>query len=614
MSRQFNVQGGSASDSVAEAGGGGVAGIFQHGVKALQPGARDRDVYVRILPAFDPHLALHDQSYRQSVGEYRLRDGQIDSDTKSEAFTPWYLQVIAYTYLGNTKEGILSPLTLKGMGGVSLEECACPIHDLYQKARNSDRPDWKALAFAEKEADRRDIALPFQPVHVLFNALWTVGNKGWEQGVFMLKTTGLKHLKTQLCWPARADSAPLDRNWPHYLLGDVTNPETGLTARVYKSQVGTVETYCAHMTMEDFKSTGCQVMPVGPQQLQNRRILGSDETLKLLTYQEIVDWVLYDGFLPRDLVREACGARANIPASDPPTYATASLPPQQHALPQHSAASPHAPQGYGAPQGAPPMGLPQQGYGAPQGAPPMGLPQQAPVPQQAPAPQQSYAPLPTGAPAALPSWATATAAAAPAAPAPSPGPLPAEAKQSIDPGKRYAVFHEGKQQEGTWQEVVQWFTTAQPPMVGVQVRPTDLTQDWQPIENLLGGGTTSPQAAPLSAAPAHSSMGAPSQALTTAQSYNGLPASPAAPALPQAHSDGDYIPGVDQPQNGPLPGVAFVADAQPVPLGAPSSGSAAGPLSPEEMARFEYLRSIGPAAMQPREVGELALLSARMGG
>jgi hypothetical protein len=568
---------------------------------------------------------VHDQSYRLSVGEYRLRDGQVDSDTKSEAFTPWYLQVIAYTYLGNTKEGILSPLTLKGMGGVSLEECACPIHDLYQKARNSDRADWKALAFAEKEADRRDIALPFQPVHVLFNALWSVGNKGWEQGVFMLKTTGLKHLKTQLCWPARADCAPLDPRWPHYLLGDVTNPETGLTARVYKSQVGTVETYCAHMTMEDFKSTGCQVMPIGAPQLQNRRILGSDETLKLLTYQEIVDWVLYDGFLPRDLVREACGARANIPAGDPVTYAAASLPPQQHALPQHGAAPQHAPQGYGAPQGAPPMGLPQQGYGAPQGAPPMGLPQQgygAPqgLPPQGPAqgsfiPQAQAPTLPGGAPQqhpaqqALPTWAAATAASQ----APTPGPLPAEASQTVDPGKRYAVFHEGKQQEGTWQEVVQWFTSAPTPLVGVVARPTDLTQDWQPIENLLGSGTPPSQIAPLSAAQAPSSMGAPSPGHPGAPAYSAPPASPAAPQLPQ-HNDGDYLPGVDQPQAGPLPGVAYVADQQPVPMGAPVSMAASGPLSPEEVARFEHLRTIGPAAMQPREVTEFAMLSARVGG
>lgn len=643
MPREFdNMQGGHASDAIGD--GGNALGIdfFQPGVSAFMPGSRDRDCVVRILPAFDINLSYNDQAYPVSFMDYRLSTGERDKETGTEAFSPWYFQCIGYPYLGNSKTGILSPKTLEQLGGaISIEDTACPIFDCQQKARNSENPQWKALTEGE---DKRGADLPYKTTLVLMNALWSVAGKDWNQGIYISKHLGLAQLKTMLSWQLTINSQPLSSNpnWQKYLFGDVTHPNEGLLAKVFLSQVGSVSTYCLHFSGEQFTQKGVQQLPIGEYQLQQRHILGSSKTLKLLTYQEIVDWILQDGFLPHELVQAACGQRANVPERAPIRYdaQSTSLPPQQPAnFP--GAQLPVGPMSTGPdPNQKVQMKIGDQVYEnslkdtkdwiaqnpaqqvlvkpsdnthdfmPPNQSPLFAVPQPQ---QQGPASgifgaltQQFGFPGMTGqAPPQAPGMAAIPQQqqAPPQAPPQAPGGLPS-------PGSMGGV----------------------PALPGAPAGNMPALPGASPQGAPAHPMTTAPPQAPGFAPEAPGNMAAgppPSQAPSlpgmAPSHFGGQPAaaSPAAPTIPDPNQQ-DGIPGLSPANGGPpvqpapqsqpgVPAVATASDPQPTPMGAPASGSA-GPLTPEEQQELATLQARAGGQgdpLQPAEVARFAELNHR---
>jgi hypothetical protein len=607
MARSFGIlPGGSASDTLTEGGNSSGIDFFMPGITAYMPGSKDRDIYVRIKPAFDYHMSPADAAYRTSVAPYRYTEPEyVDRATGQPMFTPWYLTAIAYPYFGNSKQGLVSPLTLQGLGAdLRPDEMACPIFDCQQKARNSDRTDWKGLT---EGSDRSGAVLPYKTAVVFYNAMMTYNGKPQFDGIFISKPTALEMLKAQLDWPLVHGMPPLtespDSPFARYLFGDFTHPILGLVAKVWLTESKTnksQKTYAMHLSGKDFSRDGMLPAPLGNDMnavmasLAQRHVLGSDQTLKIMTYQELVDFLVFDGAVPYELILQACSGRANVPPPPKASYGagSTSLPTlQQFPQQQHQAMTDnparlmhvqHQGQVFEVPLGElrnwlasagdalilvkpadnahdfmphasspvvnPPLALPAQSQALPQPVQPFGgaAPQQ-PVQPFGAAPQQAYQQAPIqSTPAPLGGGQMAPAAGnpfggggqmAPAAAVPTGGASPQQANP---------------------------FGAAQPAAAPF-------------------GGAAPQQANPFGAAMANVAPAQPAQ--PAAVPYVG------AAMQPQGNpfASGDEIPGLAPAAAGPS--VAFVADAQPVPTGVPSAGAAAGPLSPAELEELRALEA-----------------------
>jgi hypothetical protein len=604
MSRSFGIlPGGSASDTLTEGGNSSGIDFFKPGVTAYMPGSKDRDIFVRIKPSFDYRMAPNDAAYKTSVAPYRYVEQEyVDRATGQPMFTPWYLTAIAYPYFGNSKQGLVSPLTLQGLGAdLRPDEMACPIFDCQQKARNSDRPDWKALT---EGSDRSGAVLPYKPAIVIYNASMSYNGKPPFEGIFISKTTALEMLKEQLDWPLVHGMQPLaesaDSPWAKYLFGDFTHPIHGLAAKVWLTESKTnkaQKTYAMHLSGKDFSRDGMIAAPLGRDMnqvmtaLASRHVLGSDQTLKIMTYQELVEFLVFDGCLPHELIMQACSGRANVPAAPKAAYATGatSLPsPQQSFQPQAPADNParmmhvqHQGQVFEVPLGELRNWLQQQAPDAavmvkpadnahdwvqhsasPVVHPPLMLPAQSALPQAQPA---------FGGMAGMGVGAVPAYQAAPPA-SPFGGGAAAPAASPFGGGAAPAA------------------TMAQPaggnPFSGAAA----------PAASPFGGGAA-PTTSPFGNAMAV--VAQPPQVVTGATAQpQGNPFSVGGGA--------DDIPGIPA-----TPSVAFVADVQPTPTGVPVSGAEVGPLSPAEVAELTALEAKGNEELSPQETMRLLELSGR---
>lgn len=554
------------------------------------PGSKDRDVFVRIKPAFDYHLSPADATYRTSVAPYRYTEAEyVDRATGTPMFTPWYLTAIAYAYFGASKQGIISPLTLQGLGAdLPLDEMACAIFDCQQKARNSDRPDWKALT---EGSDRSGPVLPYKSAIVLYNASISYNGKAPFDGIFISKPTALETLKDQLDWPLVHGMQPLteDPNSPfaRYLFGDFTHPVYGLAAKVWLTEGKTnkaMKSYCMHLSNKEYSRDAMIQAPLGNDMqsinnsLHSRHILGSDQTLKIMTYQEMVDFLVFDGAVPYELILQACSGRANVPPPPRASYGTGStsLPqvgqfPQTHqagaALPdnptrmmhiQHQGQIFQVPLGelrnwLAASDDASILVKPADNAHdwTPHGSSPIVHP-----PLALPGPAMGQ-PLTHGSPFGSPGVDLGNGAAAgfgAGAPATSGGnPFGATSPAAQSFGQAASPFAQ---------------QAAAAPMQQAAPQAAPQVMQGQPQGgNPFAAGGSAPATNPFGAA-----MGAVSQ--------------------PQSNpfaGETDGIPGLRPENGGPTgPSVATVGGAQPTPVGVPTSGIS-GPLTPEEAAELQAL-------------------------
>jgi len=274
---------------------------------------KNSEMLVRLLPVHDLSIDADDAAFASSVASYRV-PGKTDEESGSESFSAFFVRVLAHPFWGNSNVGMVSPETLARLSPDRLPpaETADPIVDCYWAARNSEREEWKALT--AKQPGQFQPVLRKPQIHVFFNALVQRNGEEWKQGILVLKQAGLDHLIEQLNWrqPAGEDPIHTQEAWGRYLLGDVTDPEEGLVARVTLTDVGSISSYALHYTERPYEARGVRRMPVDEDVLRRRRDLGSDRTLKILTYQEMVDIMVADGCLPLELIREACGNLAQV--------------------------------------------------------------------------------------------------------------------------------------------------------------------------------------------------------------------------------------------------------------------------------------------------------------
>ena len=319
MSRSFNLPGGSAGSSNMGRRGP-KTGFFQNGVRhAFASG--DRDIKGRILPAFDTSMSREDKAFSRSWVPYRnlaADPSEYDEDTKSPPFSGWFQVFKGYRFFGKSSDSFISPLTLRG--AVPDSESRCPVFDCFMKAKKAEPGSaWAALLKSDK-GDKNDRGiLPAPSVLAAVNMYMSSEKGDWENAVFTMPQASLIDLKTKLCvLTPRSMPEPYDPDFPDFLFGDITNPKTGLLVTGTKLTLATnnaIKYNGFRIGRSDQKLDGAAPKAVSDDILARRWELMSDKTLKILTYQEIVNLLLDDGALPVDLIQEACSEFADVNVS-----------------------------------------------------------------------------------------------------------------------------------------------------------------------------------------------------------------------------------------------------------------------------------------------------------
>ena len=297
-------------------------GFFHPGVNAITLQAKNT-YGMRLLPAFDLNIQdIYSDEFKLSVSSYRNPD-QLDPDTRLPVFSSWYYIFKGYKFLGNGKEQFLSPLNrhLRDTAGVD------PIYDCYRMVKQSKNPDWAYLIEKPKnpKLDGYQI-LNYPSRFMLANAIVQIGkDKTLENRIVVSSASTLDMLKATLnllC--PKVVTEIVDPNWPDLLYGDVTSLDHGLWATVKSTTItgnaAGLQVPGFHFSDQHDRLVNHYKFPINPNDewgqsvLRGRYNIGDDTNVtKIWTAEEILDFMVHDGFLPYDLIYDACSKHWEVP-------------------------------------------------------------------------------------------------------------------------------------------------------------------------------------------------------------------------------------------------------------------------------------------------------------
>jgi hypothetical protein len=276
---------------------------------------------VRLLPAFDRSLTPGTDEFKLSALPYRDRDN-VDPSSGHPKFTDFYFVVKGYNFLGNDKGSYISPLTLERRDARGVD----PLHDIHYTAAASQNPDWKRLS--EKPTNFKDdgysAIIPKYKRFTIANAIVEIEKTGQiENRLVVFGSACLDMLKLELnkYRPAIVKEVA-DPDWDSYLFGDVTHPLYGTWATVKKTVFNTTSGMSDagfHFSLKADTLNGRTAYPLegdwGSDMLKGRYdIKDLEKVTRIWTAEEILDFIVADGFVPYELIQEACGNRWTIPA------------------------------------------------------------------------------------------------------------------------------------------------------------------------------------------------------------------------------------------------------------------------------------------------------------
>lgn len=262
-----------------------------------------------------------------------------------------------------------------------------PLQDIVAAASQESSP-WHHLTKEGSVPNSKYPLLQWASTKCVFNVK-AVNSKDMggmpKQGLAFFSKTLLVEFQRLMNIPRMAGQVPVPRDpeWPDYLYGDVTNPNRPVEFRTLQRSNPTNETQ--KYTGVAFGSNEVNLMgvvssPVITQEELNNRINIFDPTIyNILSYQELLDKLVADNWIPAELVKLACGAKGNIGG------------PQHTGQPemayQQPAAAPYVPQAQ-----VPNYG-PSVGHHAPAAAAAPYTPQAAAAPYTPPAPAADSLPM-----------------------------------------------------------------------------------------------------------------------------------------------------------------------------------------------------------------------------
>jgi hypothetical protein len=324
MSRQFNAMGGSAADQASRSGK--KIGLFHKGIDVLFPSSK-KFIEGRILPSRDHTMNKADGDYLKSWIPYRDAALGVDSKTNQPVFTGFYNFLKMFTFFGNNGEHIVSPVSLRSFAmadgaTISPEEWACPISDIHngikadiQQGRLSEEYEYLIKRPEGKPGPGTPRwKVPYPSTKGILNFWGHDGDGKYKSSILVVTQTAIENLQKILNAYQRAGVEPIDPDWPNYLYGDITNPDNGLMVSVVMKTTDTGNKFSGFQLSPngDDSLDGLQKRQVPANVMESRHDLGSSDTIKILSYQELVDFLVMDRDIPVDIIKKYCGHMANI--------------------------------------------------------------------------------------------------------------------------------------------------------------------------------------------------------------------------------------------------------------------------------------------------------------
>ena len=296
--------------------------FFQDGVHSFTP-SQKKTFVGRILPGFDWSLPVGTPEFQQGYTPYRDAS-QIGEDNQA-LFNSFFIRVPCYSFFGKASSRFLSPSVRKYMvGDYDPSDMWDPVQDIRNVAVNHSDPTIKALTKKE-EGKIGNPTIPYPGWKCFYNFYGhDISNEDWKNAVVVVPSNGGKDLGEKLSEWRPAQENILDKNWPNYLYGDITDPQTGLTVTA-KQIPGTPQSFGGFAIVQGKHKTaqGARPQAVSDEVIAARYNLWSEDALKVYSYQELVDFMVEDGDVPYELIEQACSGRANV-AKKPTSYKAAS--------------------------------------------------------------------------------------------------------------------------------------------------------------------------------------------------------------------------------------------------------------------------------------------------
>lgn len=290
-------------------------GYFKKGVYGGTP-TQKKIFSGRILPAFNYHLSQADADFSTSWMPYRNADN-TDPETNQPVLSAFFAVVAAYSWFGNKQVSFLSPATLRFTHSVSRgPELIDPVQDIRNFAKKHDDPAIRALT--ERPENKKDakIIIPYAQRRYVFNFFGTAGiDRNVRNYLVDVSQKAFEDLAGKLSEWRPSHEQVLDKNWPNYLYGDITDPSNGVMVETVPIPSnpqpfnGFVFTNGSHKSLK-----GVRQQPVPMEALAGRyHLYGDSSAFKIMGAQEIVDFLVDDGSIPYHLIEEVCSNYANVP-------------------------------------------------------------------------------------------------------------------------------------------------------------------------------------------------------------------------------------------------------------------------------------------------------------
>ena len=272
----------------------------------------------RIMPAFDFSISPADPAFRTSVAAYR-DFGNLHPKTGQARFTRWFVTVDVFHHMGlDHRDSFLANSSLGALLGAenvdefAMRDAVADVRELAGKKAKYD-PTIKKMIETEDKRDNPVIA-GRSPRVIIGTQHYELASNKWVNGVMPISYSAIDHVGIQLDEFRNPAENPLDPNWPNYLYGDVTHPQTGLQFVTTQITAGTQRPFTGLSFNPRLKtSVGCTPHPIMPEALAERVLFYDPELYTRLTYQEQVDYMVEKTFTPYELIVEACSNFATIP-------------------------------------------------------------------------------------------------------------------------------------------------------------------------------------------------------------------------------------------------------------------------------------------------------------
>lgn len=318
------IQGTNAGEVFTSNTKGPKGSFFKDGVQTqiISAPKEGHSLDVIILPSFD--MSKGPSEFKTSYCPYREQNSDlIDPITKTPAFTHWAKSCRAYTYFGNSRQNFVSPLTGKAYRGVKSKRDnklryyppynTDPIVDIANYIFfNKDSVDAASSRLFAKSEDGQTKSLPRAPkTYVLSNALVSIDKGDWQFKVIAYSETAYVDLINILAQMTGKSQNGLTPAFDDYLFGDITDPLTGSILSVSLKPGNGISFAGFNISSDNRTLLGRRAIPQGlitPEVLSKRVVLNDTDYLDVWSYQQIVDFLIEDGTIPINIIRD--GVRA----------------------------------------------------------------------------------------------------------------------------------------------------------------------------------------------------------------------------------------------------------------------------------------------------------------